>query len=337
MYYYTLAQARKALVGNSTGAYLSGDIDAEINRAVYALSGLSGWECLRRTVRFLSAGPVFALPQGFAGLVRVCVNGRPSTLRGQDFRFLQSGPGDLRRPPRGFTLVPPRNVQDVGTSPVIFEPSAPFRAFAFADGPVPEDFRVVVTGVRPDGRVASVELVPYQHPSYDAQGALVSGVEPEDAEPAAVEFTTVDEVVLRGEASEYVTLYAADAADLSRRVQLAYYNPRIPVPRFRRYELSGVPPDAPVEVLAEARVDYVPLVRDTDVLPFPAIEPVEWMIRADWAMKSGEPTQAQNYRTQAMNWLKAQEVVEDTVQTQVVVNSVYAGSMGEVSEEADNI
>ena len=66
-------------------------------------------------------------------------------------------------------------------------------------------------------------------------------------------------------------------------------------------------------------------------------EPIEWMIRADWAMKSGEVTQAQNYRNQAMNWLKAHEVTDDTIQTQVVVNSVYAGSMGEISEEADNI
>jgi hypothetical protein len=61
------------------------------------------------------------------------------------------------------------------------------------------------------------------------------------------------------------------------------------------------------------------------------------MLRADWQMKSGEVTQAQNYRNQAMAWLKSHEVVDDTKQTQVVINSVYNGSMGELSDEAENI
>lgn len=337
MYYYTLAQARKALAGTATGAYLSDDVDAEINKAVYALSGMNGWECLRKTVRFVSAGPVFALPQGFAGLVRVCVNGKPSTVRGQDFRFLQSGPGDLRHPPRGFVRVPQRNVQDVGTSPVMFEPARPFRVFACSEGES-VDGALVVSGTRPDGRTVKLTLDSVRSAEYDGSGNLVEGtVEPVDVEPSPIALSRIDEIVVGDGVRHHVSLYAADDENRSFRVQLAYYNPRIKVPVFRRYEIVDVPPGAPVEVLAEARIDYVPLVEDTDVLPFPALEPVEWMIRADWAMKSGEVTQAQNYRNQALNWLKAQEVAEDTVQTQVVVNSVYAGSMGELSEEADNI
>ena len=339
--YYTLAQVRGSLAG-ATGAYTVSDVDQvaklnwDINKAIQGLSGLSGWECLRRTVRFLSAGPVFALPQGYAGLVRVCINGRPAALRGQDFRFLQAGPGDLSRPPRGF--IP---VSDAGLSPVIYEPTQAFKVFAYTDAGVSVvEPSVVITGVRPDGRTARIEVPLNHYPEYDSvTGDLVPGTcEPADAALSSVVFSKIDSVVIPSTMTGYVTLYAADEADETNRYQIACYNPQIPVPMFRRYELAGVPDQMPVEILAETRIAPVPLVRDTDVVPFEApFEPIEWMIRADWAMKSGEVNQAQNYRNQAMNWLKAHEVTDDTIQTQVVVNSVYAGSMGELSEEADNI
>ena len=337
MYYYTLSQARQALTG-ATGAYASTDLTADINKAVYALSGLSGWECLRRTVRLASVGPVFALPQGYEGLVRVCINGKPAMLRTQDFRYLQSGPGDLRRPPRGFAPCPLKNIVDAGLSPVIYEPQRAFRVFAFTDSPVEvNEPELVVTGRLCDGRSVQTSLPLHHLPVYDSAGELVPGTaEPSEVSSAPFEFVQLDEVVVPDGMSGYTILYAEDVEG-GARYQIALYNPRVSVPKFRRYEISDVPPGKPLEILAETRIAFTPLVKDTDVLPFPALEPVEWMIRADWAMRSGEPTQAQNYRTQAMNWLKAQEVADDTVQTQVVVNSVYAGSMGEISEEADNI
>lgn len=346
--YFTLAQVRKALAG-TTDAYKSADLDWDINRAIEGLAGLSGWECLRRTVRFFSAGPVFALPQGYAGLVRVCVNGRPASLRGQDFRFLQSGPGDLRRPPSGFVSVATKNVVDIGMSPVIMEPVHRFKLVTFTDAPRSDTSRpewdtsggkvlpkLTVVGLRPDGRMAREEL---SLNGYDSDGSWHT----DDGEftPGSVEFSRIEDVVVPENASDYITLYAvpADSVDYEADgYQISCYNPRLSVPRFRRYELTSVPPGMPIEVIAETRIEPVPLVRDTDVVPFQSpIEPIGWMIRADWAMKSGEVTQAQNYRTQAMNWLKAQEITDDTIQTQVVVNSVYSGSMGEISEEADNI
>lgn len=332
--YFTLKQVREALAG-STGAYVSDStperLNWDINQAIRGLSGLSGWECMRRTVRFLSAGPVFALPQGYAGIVRVCVNGRPASLRSQDFRFLQSGPGDLKRPPKGFVPVPICNVVDVDVSSVIVEPSHTFKLLAFTDGDVTglKPPRLVVTAMKPDGRMVRIEKAVHSFEDFDDDYSTELD--------ASTVLAKIEQVVVEN-ATDYISLYAVAESDETVRYQIACYNPQIPVPKFRRYEISGIPPDTPVEVLAETRIDPVPLVNDTDVVPFESpIEPIEWMIRADWQMKSGEVTQAQNYRTQAMNWLKAHEVTDDTIQTQVVVNSVYAGSMGEISEEADNI
>jgi Tfp pilus assembly protein PilF len=81
----------------------------------------------------------------------------------------------------------------------------------------------------------------------------------------------------------------------------------------------------------------MPLVLETDVLPFPTLNPVEWMIRGDWYMKAGEIDQAQKYYGQAASWLKSQEVVKETTQTSLVVNSVFENSMGQLSAESVNI
>jgi hypothetical protein len=54
-------------------------------------------------------------------------------------------------------------------------------------------------------------------------------------------------------------------------------------------------------------------------------------------MKAGEVDQAQKYYNQAASWLKAQEVVKETTQTSLVVNSVFENSMGQLSAESVNI
>ena len=83
---------------------------------------------------------------------------------------------------------------------------------------------------------------------------------------------------------------------------------------------------------------FIPtLIEDTDILPFSCLEPIEWMIRADWQMKAGEVTAATNYQNKAAQWLKAQEITYDTVQTQVVINSIFEGSPGDISAESVNI
>jgi hypothetical protein len=46
---------------------------------------------------------------------------------------------------------------------------------------------------------------------------------------------------------------------------------------------------------------------------------------------------AQKFKAEALNWLKSKEVVNDTVQTSIVVNSQMPGSLGEDSMMAVNI
>jgi len=333
---YTLGQLKKRLHA-SIHAYGVTDVRDAVNRAVENLAGLNGWECLRRVVRIITVGPGFTLPQGSAGLVRVCVNGRPLTVRGQDFRFVHSGPGDIdmSRPPDGFTPVPMRNVVDMGFKPVIVEPERPFRLFAISDSEAPQPpLRVTVT--RTDGRVAGFDLSVYSKAKYDALHNLVSGCEPEDAVPDGTQAQVVDDIVISDSCDDYLTLYAEDVST-GERFPIAVYHPEVKNPQFRRYSIMGADPRAPVDVLAEVRIDPLPLVRDSDALPFEGIDPVEWMINYNWCMKAGEVDKADKFKAQAVQWLKSCEVANDSVQTQVIVNGVYQNSMGELSEEAFNI
>lgn len=331
---YTLEQACERLASYQH-AFGVTDVKTAINAAVQALAGLSGWECMRRVVRCVSARPAFALPQGCAGLVRACVNGSPVTMRGQDFRFLQSGPGDeFSRPSGGFALVPPRNIESDGLAPVIFGLAGPARLLAFSEGE--DEPALTVRGVSPDGRRVQAVLPMNRFAEYDSAGKLSSGVEPEDAEADPVEFADVTEVVLGKDATRYVSLYARDSAT-GETTRIALYHPSVRVPTFRHYHIAGYPPDRPVEILAEVRVDPMPLVDDTDVLPFDGIEPVEYMILYEWKMQSSEVDAARKYKEEAAAWLRAHEVADDTVQTSLVFNGATTGSMGDVSAETFNI
>lgn len=334
---YTFRQAREDLSASSA-SYNDDDLKKSINRAMRALVSMDAWKSMRRIVRFSSVGPCFTLPQGLAGLVRVCVNGRPSTVRGQDFRFIQSGPGDRWRVPPGFTPVSVSNVLDNGTSPFMLEPHREFQLFAFSDNFGDEGLQLTVTGVDPTGRRRTVTTGLRKYEA-DPGGA---GVLPEDVhvDDMTIPFSTVTSVVLPDYpdgASDGVTLYCADMWNTDRRFPVALYDSRVKAPQFRRYEIQGIHPHQHIELLVEARVDPLPLVSDDDVLPFETLDPIEWMIRSDWAMKSGEPTQAQNYRDQAAACLRRLETVDDSVQTQIIVNSVVSGSPGEISYESENI
>lgn len=320
----TLRQACEELTPTQN-AYGDTDLKRSINKALRALMGLHPLKCFRRVYRFVSAGPRLVLPQGCAGLVRACVNGRPVTMRGQDFKFLLSGPGDMERPP--FRPVPTDNIYDLGFKPIMVEPHFPFRVYTLVDGSADQP-AIVVRGYGPDGKEVIARPVPY------SRDAVISGdVTPE---PEAPVFTEITAVTIPSEATRYITLCAFD--DISKDSwSIALYNPREHTPQFRHYELMGWPEDQPVEVLAEVRMGHIDVVDDEDVLIVDSVEPIEWMIRADWEMKAGETQKASIYRSEAEKWLRRCEATNDTVQTKIIINSEYYGSPGEVSDDAFNV
>lgn len=319
---FTFGQAKKLL---NRAPYVQGtsDVGECINAAVAALAGLSGWEFLRRLVRMSSASPVFSLPQGVAGLVRVCVNGRPASIHGTDYQFLHSGPGDLDGfLGRGFRMLRSSDVADYGYSPTLHPVAEPM--FLVATSARVDDGRpqapVAVTGLTPDGiRVTR---------KYDVrQGAFG---QPPDYEAfydeRDVAFASIESVVLDAHADEYISLWGMGQSGLT--VMLGHYHPCVQVPKFRQYRIEAGP--GPYDILAEVRVDPLPLIDDEDVVPIPSIEPIKLMLLYDYYLTLNELTTAQQYMQQAVSWLQQMQVADNTVQTPVVQNVLLEGSGDDV-------
>lgn len=320
---YTLGQAIRKL-STTSHAYGADDVKDAVNDAIQALAGLSGWECLRKVLRIFSAQPSFALPQGCAGLVRACVGGRPVSVRGEDFEFLHSGPGDISTPPPGFFPLPNANIIDRGYHPLMIAPKGPFRLFAISSG-ADEAPELTVQGLLASGELRTISL------PVATSATTVDAAEADDTEFVDIVGVVVDDAC----ATDYTNLYAQEPD--GTRVRVAQYHPAVSAPRFHRYEIQNMAPRNGVDLLVEVRLDPLPLIYDTDILPFDSLEPVEWMMQASWYTKSGEIDAAQKMHALAMNWLKARETTAATVQTPVIVNSLFPGSPGEVSMEAMNI
>lgn len=324
---YTLGAAKELIAPMGASAYGVTDPKVSINKAIRALAAMSGWKCLRQTYRFSAVAPEFALPQGSDGLVRVCVNGQPASVRSRSFTYLQSGIGAA--PPPGYVEIPVRNIVDEGFFPVQDWPPGPQRLVAVTrTEPAPgSDVALRVTyedgvGVRCTTKLPAVWLEDGVEPTvaYTAEGVVAS---------------RIVSVTLTAGVTSHIQLYAFGQDEVP--VLAATYHPLIKAPSFRWYKIPGLPPGAIVDILAESRIDPLPLEDDSDVIPFTTIEPIEWMIRADYESKSGEVDRAQKYREAAAQWLTQQETTDETVQEPIVINSIYDGSPGEVSADSWNI
>ena len=101
------------------------------------------------------------------------------------------------------------------------------------------------------------------------------------------------------------------------------------IPKLRQYRIEAGP--GPYDILAEVRIDPLPLIDDDDVIPIPSIEPLKLMMLYESYLILNELTTAQQYMQQAVSWLQQMQVADNTVQAPVVQNTLFEGSGGEIS------
>lgn len=323
---YTYGMAKRS-INDQMRSYCSPGGGGSINDALQALASLDGWDRLRQVIRMKvpAAGGVIALPPGAGRLTRACVGGVPAHVRGQDFRFIQNGPGDLSSPPRGFSSV--SNVQDLGSFPTMYQtPAAGWLCAATLEGQPP--IRVEALDANGYGIVFDLPA------TATADGGVPEGWTPPEGQPVV---TDVTRLVLSPSASAYVNLFWTDGRATSF---LSRLHPAVQVPESRRYRVDGSPrgpwwgpgPVDACDVLAEVTIDPLPLVEDTDVLPLPDLQPIRLMIRALWHFESNEPDTGLKYQQMAISWMKANEAKEDLKQTPALINSVLECSGHGISE-----
>ena len=318
---YTFKDAKRILANAAHSS--SVDIGQKINDAIRALCSVNPHEheLLRQVIRLFSASPVISLPQGAAGLVRACVNGKPATMRGQDFQFLSSGPGDFNSRSRGYRHKV-GSFTDLGTSPIWGSICRPGRLAAVCRG-TDRQPPLTVHAIDTCGDLVKFTLTPI----------------PEDPEPV-VEFSgepiqSIEHVVLDEHTSDYITLLFDDGRGLEPAV-LGRYHPRIKVPEFRQYRLD-VPFCGPYDVLAEIQIEPMELVDDDDVLPFPSLEPIKCMMKYEWHLQNDEGAAAERDLKSAMQWLTMNNSFNNVMQTPTVLNVPYVGSTGQMSNFYRNL
>ena len=321
---FTFGEAKRILAGTAHSKAV--DIGGKINDAIRALVGANPWEheFLRQTLRISSAGPEFSLPQGSAGLVRACLNGRPVSLHGEDFKFLSSGPGDIDfdRLGRNYIRLSAQEIEDLGMSPVWRQPGPEGGHLAATYSGDKPQAEVTVHAVSDGGDEVTFRLLPSNSEDLDYD--------------LAHEVRYIRSIVLDRYADEYIDIHLTpDGGDTD--AVIARCHPSIQVPEFHIYRVNRVRPGDPCEILAEVQVDPLPLIDDADVLPFPTLEPIKCMMLYQWNFQNNETAAAEKYLNQAMSWITRFNSAKNTVQTPTVVNVPYNMSMGQLSDWCSNL
>jgi hypothetical protein len=323
---YTFGDAKKILA-NATHSTMV-DIGDKINNAVQALCGLNPWEheFLRQVIRIKTVTPEISLPQWATGLVRACVNGRPTTLHGQDFQFLSSGPGDLSKVPTGFNALAD-DILDLGTGPVWRQPkgTAWLCAASRSETQQPD---ITINAVGISGDRIEFKLTPQSEGNqlvYDQDHPV----------------SRIEDVVLGDNSTAYISLYKTEVlpADPGKEMCIGRFHPSVKVPQFRSYRLplNELRYKRPYEILAEVQCETLPLIDDTDVIPFPSLEPIKAMILYEYTSQNLESQAADTYLKQAASWITRFNTARNTRQGPTLLNIPYEGSMGQLSDFYENL
>ena len=327
---YTFADAKRKLrqFAGSSGARNVGDA---INTAVEALSSSKNWIDMTRTVRITTVNEYFALPQEYRKIDRAAVNGTPVSMRSMDYEFLHSGPGDLDYPPDGYSAIPQTGIQDLGVFPTMYSPDRVEYICAFSTtAPVG---KIRIRGRSEEGDYITEALAVN---AWAGQDSIVDQDSSTVVKTVAA-FGDIAELVLPADASQYLSIYgiSEDAFFFLSRM-----HPDHRAAEFRRYRLPSFSgeEDESHHILAEVRLQFVPMIDDDDIVPFDTLLPIQYMLQSINFAAANEPEAAAKYQSMAFTHLTRKEDVKHTSQGLVVVNSYYDNSLGEASNyDWDNI
>jgi hypothetical protein len=321
-------------------------VDA-INQAIDLLANSDNWARLRRTVRLLSSHYALPLPQQYKTLVRAGIGRRTITVHGPEFEFLHGGPGDYTLAPEGYAEL--SGFVESGFFPTEFDIDTAGKLLAFSTQETAPALRVI--GLDADGNSVTVD-VPVN--TWTGPADFATAIETADTTDVAIQ--NITRVFVDSDSTKYITLYV-ESAD-SDPIYVSKFHPKVQVPEFRRYRLpSGtscqtdyygvqlnhredalhVHTDGYYQVYAEVTLNTLPLVDDTDVLPFDTLQPLEEMLQAMWCFRSNEAKAGADFQALAQAHLKQREAQEQRRQEFVVENLLYDGGAADLSYKYWNI
>jgi hypothetical protein len=315
--YYTLAQAEAKLARFADGG--SCDVKAAINDAVEQLSNMDLWRTMKRVVRISVQDDVLPMPQCVKTILRITVDGSPSHIFGTDYQFLQSGIGDMDWGTSNYGL----GLTDYGaghSTQFDVHPDYPGRLVAVSSDNRDQGKLLTIRAILADGTETTLTTTVKRWLGSDG----TFGFDPRKVEGTSV--YQVTSVVLPTGMNGYVSLYCCD--DTYVRF-LAKYHPGIIVPEFRRYRVNWQRDDeTPSTVLAEVRMQFLPLVASTDIIPLSSVYAVQYMMQAIKEYNAGNAQGGQNYEALASRRLSEEENAQTRAQGLVVQNVLLEATAG---------
>jgi hypothetical protein len=323
---YTFAEAKQQLARFASAYGLTG-LSGAVNEALDELAHTRSWQKLRKIVRLTVSSEYFTLPQDCGEIRRASIDGVPTSVYGADHEFLSSGPGDFDLLSRG--LAPLHGVQRTGTFSTMYAPTEEVALAAFSTSVPAGDIKAIVRNADGDIVTLVVPCTAWASPD-DADTLSVSAVS-----HTATTATEILGITLPSDAEAYISLYGIAADEMTL---LSRMHPKIRVPEFTRYRMpgfSGVAGET-YRVLVECGMNLLPLVEDDEPMPFNSLRPVQYMLQSFWAMDAGEIKQADEYRARAESELLRREDTDTGRQSLQIINPLYEGSNGEVSNYWEN-
>jgi hypothetical protein len=324
--FYTFGQAKIKLARFADGGVC--DAGTVINDAIERLSTTDLWRCMKRLVRLYVYHQVLPLPQNVASILRINIEGKPSHVWATDYQFLSAGPGDLDFHPSS------EGITDIGAGHCTMfdipeDESATLFAIADNQSDIGKelDLRVILS----DGtdRSWKLKLAAWS-------GGIVGQVDTSSTPVTKSACARVSNVVLPSDLVGYVSLYA-NLSDGAMHF-LGKYHPQILVPDFRRYRINRTTSaTVALNVLAEVRLSFVPLVSDNDVVPFDSLAAVQAMMQSIGAMNAGDLQKSMGFQALAAALMSSQEMTQTRSQGITVENALYDLSPGKATANLVNL
>lgn len=330
---YTLADARikvAPFVQNGTCALPL--IDEKINDALERLLDMQDWECLKRQVRISVTGKTFALPYNAEKILMCDLDGTPSSVFGQAYQYIASGPGELDS--RGVRSVF-QDLMDLGDYwpymydiPTSITPTGSTEAVtlegmklaAFSSTASDASVGLTIVGTDDSGDEVTEAVTIQSWPGAE-------GVWSNTCSLSTASFSGITRIT-KAATTGYVNLYAVYPTT-GQLFLLARYHPSQLRPQFRRFRITNSTVDSTAVVLALVRLRHVPLVDPNDLLPVDNLQALRLAVMALEAEENKDFNTADATMTRALAAMQRRETANTmTKGTPAILDMGYRMSLG---------
>ena len=306
----------------------------DIVTAMETLSDFGYWENLRQVIRFRTlSGGRFAIPQQFEKIHRAAVDGTPISVRGIEYNFLYSGPGDMDALPSDYA--PAYGLVDEGMHPPLAV--APTEDY-FLLASIPDYVGTASLRVSfLSGDRLSIPVV-----SESVITAATSWDDLTNAATVLAEYGSVDSMVVPESGlpkAQWITLWVGVEDSLPSDCEGPRITTSVKAPQLHYYNLPSASSDADCRynLLAEVKPAFLRTYDDDDVIPFPTLPTIQFMMQALRAYDEGEVDHGDKFRETAVGFMTARDTSAVTKQAPVTFNSQYDMSPGQDSSYFANI